>query len=121
MRRQEMEGNSNSMNKSSRDVIIRTQNWSEAIRFYNSVLGLPITYNGSTIVGFETGAFRLFVEKGDEHGPVFEFLVQDVQSTKQNLLAARCTLVEENADVPRCYIRDPYGLVFNIGQVPISK
>jgi predicted enzyme related to lactoylglutathione lyase len=109
------------MNKFSRDVIIRTQNWSEAIRFYNSVLGLPITHNDSTIVGFETGSFCLFVEKGDEHGPVFEFLVQDVQATKQKLLAAGCKLVEENPDVPRCYIRDPYGLVFNIGQVPNSR
>jgi predicted enzyme related to lactoylglutathione lyase len=106
------------MDKSTRDVIIRTQNWSEAIQFYSSVLGLPITHRYPTIVGFETGSFCLFVEKGEEHGPVFEFLVRDVQATKQKLLAAGCVLIEENPSVPRCYIKDPYGLVLNIGKAP---
>jgi hypothetical protein len=32
------------------------------------------------------------------------------------LLSAGCALVEEDPAVPRCYIRDPYGLVFNIEQ-----
>ena len=106
---------------SSRDIIIRTKNWSEAIQFYSSVLGLPITHRDSTIVGFETGSFCLYVEKGDEHGPVFEFLVPNVQATKQKLIAAGCIVIEDNPSVPRCYVRDPYGMVFNIGQVPGSK
>jgi catechol 2,3-dioxygenase-like lactoylglutathione lyase family enzyme len=106
------------MEKSSRDVIIRTQHWAEAIQFYTSVLGLPVTSRDATIVGFETGSFSLYVEKGDDHGPVFEFLVQNVQATKQKFLAAGCTVVEENPSVPRCYIRDPYGLVFNLGKAP---
>jgi hypothetical protein len=25
-------------------------------------------------------------------------------------------VLEEDPSLPRCYIRDPYGLVFNIGQ-----
>jgi len=68
------------------------------------------------MVGFETGSFRLYVEKGAEHGPVFEFLVSDVEVAKRQLLEAGCTIVEEDPALPRCYIRDPYGLVFNIGQ-----
>ena len=31
-------------------------------------------------------------------------------------VAHGCKLVEENASAPRCYIRDPYGLVFNIAR-----
>jgi catechol 2,3-dioxygenase-like lactoylglutathione lyase family enzyme len=58
----------------------------------------------------------LFVESGPEHGPVFDFLVADVEATKVRLLAAGCTLVEENRALPRCYVRDPYGVTFNIGQ-----
>jgi predicted enzyme related to lactoylglutathione lyase len=107
--------------KSSREIILRTNNWSEAVQFYSSTLGLPITYRDTTIVGFETGSFCLYVEKGNEHGPVFEFLVQDVQTTKKMLIAAGCEVVEENPAVPRCYIKDPYGLVFNIGQASGSK
>jgi predicted enzyme related to lactoylglutathione lyase len=66
------------------------------------------------MLGFETGAFCLYVERGTGHGPVFEFLVPDVHAAKARLTAAGCTVEEENASVPRCYIRDPYGVVFNI-------
>ncbi len=102
--------------KSSREVILRTEKWEEAVRFYGTVLGLPVVYQDPSIVGYETGAFRLYIEKGKAHAPVFEFLVPDVQSTKEQLLAAGCTLVEENPSLPRCYVSDPYGLIFNIGK-----
>ena len=102
--------------RSSRDVIIRTDAWADAAKFYGTVLGLPVVHQSKTLLGFETGSFRLYVEKGKEHGPVFEFLVPDVQATKRRLVAAGCTVQEEDASIPRCYIRDPYGVVFNIGQ-----
>lgn len=102
--------------RSSRDVIVRTENWTDALRFYGSVLGLQVAYEDATMVGFVTGSFRLYVEKGSDQGPVFEFLVPDVEAAKQELLAADCTIVEENPSLPRCYMRDPYGLVYNIGR-----
>jgi len=102
--------------KASRDIIVRTENWSEALNFYGKVLGFPMTERSKTIVGFETGAFCLYVERGKEHGPVFDFLVPDIQDAKRQLVAAGCTIIEENPAVPRCYIKDPYGLVFNVEQ-----
>jgi predicted enzyme related to lactoylglutathione lyase len=102
--------------KASRDIIVRTENWSEALDFYGKVLGFPNTERTKTIVGFETGAFCLYVERGKEHGPVFDFLVPDIQEAKRQLVAAGCTIIEENPAVPRCYIKDPYGLVFNVEQ-----
>ena len=102
--------------KASRDIIVRTENWSEALNFYGKVLGFPMTERTKTIVGFETGAFCLYVERGKEHGPVFDFLMPDIQQAKRQLVAAGCTIIEENPAVPRCYIKDPYGLVFNIEQ-----
>jgi predicted enzyme related to lactoylglutathione lyase len=102
--------------RSSRDVIIRALALAEAAKFYGSVLGLPAMRHSEKLWGFETGAFCLYVEEGEMHGPVFEFLVADVEEAKQRLVAAGCVVVEENASIPRCYIRDPYGVVFNIGQ-----
>jgi catechol 2,3-dioxygenase-like lactoylglutathione lyase family enzyme len=101
---------------SSRDVIIRTGNWSEAVRFYEKVLGFAVSSRTATMVGFETGAFRLYVEAGPAHGPVFDFLVADVAASKAQLLAAGCVLVEEDPNLPRCYLRDPFGVVFNVGR-----
>jgi predicted enzyme related to lactoylglutathione lyase len=100
--------------QSTREVILRTDKWSEAVSFYGSVLGLPMAYQNATMVGFETGAFRLYVEKGKPHPPVFELLAPDVEAAKRQLLAAGCTIVEEDPALPRCYIRDPYGFTFNL-------
>jgi predicted enzyme related to lactoylglutathione lyase len=107
--------------KSTRDIILRTEKWSEVIAFYGSVLGLPMVHKEATMLGFESGSFRLYVERGKEHGPVFEFLVVDVEAAKRQLLDAGCTIVEEDPSVPRCYVKDPFGLVFNVGQASESK
>jgi catechol 2,3-dioxygenase-like lactoylglutathione lyase family enzyme len=100
--------------QSERDIIIRTPSWEVAVGFYQSVLGFPVVHRDKTLVGFETGAFRLYVEKGIAHGPVLEFMVPDVALARARLLAAGCVVVEEDPSVPRCYVRDPQGLVFNV-------
>jgi catechol 2,3-dioxygenase-like lactoylglutathione lyase family enzyme len=101
--------------KSSRDVIIRTPQHEEALTFYREVLGFTLL-GGGGMPGFETGSFRLYVEAGaPPQGPVFDFLVADVAAARDRLVAAGCTLIEENPRVPRCYLRDPYGMVFNLG------
>jgi len=101
--------------QSSADVIVRTQAWSDAIGFYEQTLGFSVSSRAAGMVGFDTGSFCLYVEKGAAHGPVFDFLVSDVRATRDRLLEAGCTLVEEDPAVPKCYLRDPYGLVFNLG------
>lgn len=101
--------------KSTRDVIVRTEAFEEAVSFYEKTLGLHVTLRREGLVGFETGAFQLFVERGSPpHGPVFEMRVPDLAAAKTQLVAAGCTVVEEDPGVPRCYLRDPFGFVFNI-------
>lgn len=107
--------------KASRDVIIRTDKFDHAIKFYEHVLGLPIAYKSETLYGFEAGSFRLYVEHGPPHGPVFDFLVADFRAARQVLLDAGCTIDEEDRSVPRCYIRDLHGLVFNIDERAAEK
>jgi catechol 2,3-dioxygenase-like lactoylglutathione lyase family enzyme len=102
--------------RSTRDVIIRTPYARAAADFYQQVLGLAVTQRFGEIVGFETGTLQLFVEQGEALPAVLDFLVQDVQATKAALVAAGCVIVEENPSIPRCYLRDPFGLTFNLGQ-----
>jgi catechol 2,3-dioxygenase-like lactoylglutathione lyase family enzyme len=102
-------------------VIIRTPNYAAATKFYESVLGLPVVHRGEALMGFETGSFCLYVEKGEEHGPVFEFLARDIEAQKKELVSAGCAIQEEDASVRRCYMRDPYGVVFNIGQARLEE
>lgn len=106
--------------KSSRDVIVRTSDLAEAAKFYTSVMGFRITSKDANLAGFETGSFCLYVERGPSHGPVFELLVPNVAEAKARLVAAGCKVVEENAAIPRCYIRDPYGFTFNVARAPMT-
>jgi catechol 2,3-dioxygenase-like lactoylglutathione lyase family enzyme len=102
--------------RASPDVIVRTPDFAAATHFYETVLGLAVAHQGPSLKGFDAGAFRLYVEKGPPHSAVFDFRVSDLAAAKAALVAAGCTVVEENPEVPRCYLRDPYGLVFNIAQ-----
>jgi len=104
--------------RSGSDVVIRTEAWDKARHFYGEVLGLKVSHVGDSLIGYDTGSFHLYVERGSAHGPVFEYLVAEVETAKRTLLLAGCSVVEEDASVPRCYLRDPYGMVFNLRAQP---
>ncbi len=99
---------------STRDVIIQTERLDAAKAFYGDALGFEMTMNREHMLGFETGSFRLFVERGSSPEPVFEYEVADLGEARAKLLSLGCTIVEEDSTVPRIYLRDPFGLVFNI-------
>jgi catechol 2,3-dioxygenase-like lactoylglutathione lyase family enzyme len=107
--------------QSTREVILRTEKWADAVAFYRNVLDLPVAYETANMVGFETGAFRLYIEQGAAHPPVFELLAPDVETAKQELLAAGCTVIEEDPSLPRCYLRDPHGFTFNLAPAPVAQ
>ena len=73
--------------QSSRDVILRTSQWIQAREFYENGLGFKVTNETDTILRVETGAIRFFVENGEPHGPVFDFLVRDFARFAQQLHA----------------------------------
>jgi predicted enzyme related to lactoylglutathione lyase len=100
--------------KSTSDVMLRTNDFQGARAFYQGVLGYPIVSDSERVIGFDTGSFILYFEHGDDNGSVFEFEVDDVDAAKNTLLANGCTLLEEDPDLPRCYLRDRFGLIFNL-------
>ena len=99
---------------STRDVIIRTNRLDAAKAFYQDVMGFELFEQTERLLGFETGSFRLFVEAGSAQGAVFDFVVDDIDDAKARRLELGCGVEEENPSVPRLYLRDPFGLVFNI-------
>jgi predicted enzyme related to lactoylglutathione lyase len=101
---------------SSRDVLLQSENLPEALAFYENVMGLKVTHRSDTLMGFETGSFCLYVDKGPAYGPVFEFHVPDLEAAKKALTATGCKIEQEDPSIPRCYMRDPFGLVFNLNQ-----
>ena len=99
-----------------RDVLLQAEDIDQAARFYETELGLTVFLREDRLIGLDAGAFRLFLDKGPSYGPVFEFFVDDLAAAKARLTAAGCRIEQEDPSVPRCYVRDPYGLVFNIAQ-----
>ena len=87
---------------STRDIIIHTPKFDEAVRFYEEVLALPITMRSGKLVGFETGSFQLFLDGRVPltTGPVFEFHVADIDKAKQQLVSAGCSVVAEDSSGP---------------------
>jgi catechol 2,3-dioxygenase-like lactoylglutathione lyase family enzyme len=101
---------------SSRDVLIQTNKMDEATTFYEKVLGLKVIERSEQLVGFDTGNFRLFIDKGESYGPVFEFGVPNLEQAKTMLIENGCRVEIEDPRVPRCYVRDPFGLIFNLAE-----
>jgi catechol 2,3-dioxygenase-like lactoylglutathione lyase family enzyme len=100
--------------RSTADIIFRTNDIEAAKAFYHGVLGFPMILGNAPIVGFDTGDLKLYFEPGEPGDGVYEFEVDDVDGTKEKLLAQGCTLVEYNPEVPRCYLRDRFGVTFNL-------
>ena len=61
--------------------------------------------------GFETGAFRLFVDPDAPLGPILELLVDDVRVEKERLVGLGCYVEREDDAVPRCYVLYCFGLI----------
>jgi catechol 2,3-dioxygenase-like lactoylglutathione lyase family enzyme len=104
--------------KSSRDVLIQTKKMDVAANFYENVMGFKVFKRNEHIIGFETGSFRLFLDKGEPYGPVFEFITPHFEETKHKLMKAGCRVEEEDPKIPRCYLRDPFGIIFNLAEEP---
>jgi len=102
--------------KSSRDILIQTKKMDAAEKFYEKVLGFQVIERSEQLIGFETGSFRFFIDKGKSYGPVFEFYVQNLEQAKKMLIEHGCRIEVEDPAVPRCYVRDPFGLIFNLAE-----
>jgi catechol 2,3-dioxygenase-like lactoylglutathione lyase family enzyme len=95
------------------DILIQAPDPKAAAAFYVEQLGFEIT--GETpMIGLHGDHINLFIEEGPPLGPVLEVTVADVEEAKARLVKNGCTIVKDEPHVPRCYVRDPYGLIYNL-------
>lgn len=100
----------------SRDILLQTPDIEAAAKFYERQLGLTVFMHEPDMIGLEAGDLRLYLDRAPALGPVLEFFVPDLEAAKGSLTAAGATVEAEDPAVPRCYIRDPFGLIFNIAE-----
>jgi catechol 2,3-dioxygenase-like lactoylglutathione lyase family enzyme len=104
--------------KPSRDILLQTPHLQQAADFYRDQLGMRVFLTTPDMIGLDAGTFNLFLECAPSLGPVFEFVVDDFAATRRRLLDEGCTVIKEDPAITRCYLRDPFGLIFNLAANP---
>lgn len=102
----------------SRSICLQLPERDKAVEFYARVMGLEVVAEEGGSVELRAGQFRLFLDQGSHLGPIMEFLVPDLEKAKQELLAAGCQVLRWEGKGKPCYMRDPFGFVFNLWEEP---
>ena len=96
------------------DVLIQAEDPMKAADFYVKELGFEITDNKPNMVSLHGKNINFFIERGPALGPVFEVTVKSVKEARARLTKKGCKVVKDEPDFPRCYVQDPYGLIYNL-------
>jgi hypothetical protein len=97
------------------DILIQAKDPMKAANFYVNELGFEITDKNPKMVGLHGQHINLFIEPGPAlGGPVLEVTVKNVKVAKARLKKKGCRVVKDEPDFPRCYIKDPNGLIYNL-------
>jgi hypothetical protein len=101
-------------NRFGTDILIQSEDPEHAASFYVESLGFGITDRSADMISLHGPHINLFIERGPALGPVLEVTVADVAEARQRLLKSGCEVVKDEPDFPRCYLKDPFGLIYNL-------
>ena len=96
------------------DVLIQAEDPKSAASFYVEHLGFGITEELPHMISLHGQNINLFIERGPALGPVFEVTVKSVAEARLRLVKQGCKVVKDEPEFPRCYIKDPFGLIYNL-------
>jgi len=96
------------------DILIQAPDPRQAASFYVANLGFKVTDETLQMISLHGDHINLFIEKGPALGPVLEVKVNDVEESKLRLVKSGCKIVKDEPNFPRCYVRDPFGLIYNL-------
>ena len=96
------------------DILIQSPDPKKAADFYVEQLGFELTDEEPQMISLHGPRINLFIERGPALGPVLEVMVDSVEAAKLRLVSNGCQVIKDEPDFPRCYVRDPYGLIYNL-------
>jgi predicted enzyme related to lactoylglutathione lyase len=96
------------------DILLQAQDPTAAASFYVEQLGFEITGTAPEMISLHGKHINLFIERGPALGPVLEVTVDNVEEAKLRLVKNGCEIVKDEPEFPRCYVKDRFGLVFNL-------
>ena len=101
-------------NRFGADILLQSPDPKEAALFYVEQLGFEITDETEDMISLHGEHINLFIERGRPLGPVLEVTVDDFDEAKARLTKNGCIVVKDEPDFPRCYVQDPFGLIYNL-------
>jgi catechol 2,3-dioxygenase-like lactoylglutathione lyase family enzyme len=101
-------------NRFGTDILIQAQDPKDAALFYVKELGFEITDDTPNLISLHGEYINLFIEPGPALGPVLEVTVDNVEDAKLRLVKHGCDIIKDEPDFPRCYVKDPFGLIYNL-------
>ena len=96
------------------DTLIQAKDPMKAANFYVKQLGFEITDKKPNMISLHGEHINLFIERGPALGPILEVTVKSVQEARASLKKNGCRIVKDEPEFPRCYVKDPYGLIYNL-------
>jgi len=103
-------------NTFSTDILIQAPDPEKAASFYVKQLGFEINNATPDMISIHRKNINLYIERGPILGPVLEVMVDDLEEAKRRLVKQGCKIVKDEPEFPRCYIQDPYGMIYNVAE-----
>ena len=101
--------------KMSPNIAVRTEKFSEAIDFYSRVFGFQNRSTDQDLGDFDANPLNMFVIEDHElSGVIHELFVEDLDAAREELVKNGCEVVRWRGKGQDCYIRDPFGVIYNI-------
>jgi len=96
------------------DILIQALDPKSAAAWYVDALGFEVTGESAEMMSLEGKRINLYIERGPTLGPVLEVTVEDVAEARLRLVKSGCVVVKDEPEFPRCYVKDPFGLIYNL-------
>lgn len=97
------------------NVAVRTDRYQEALAFYASVFGFENRSDDPDLGDFDASPLRMFViEDSELQGLIHELFVEDLETARGVLVEAGCEVIRWRGKGQDCYLRDPFGVIYNL-------
>ncbi len=104
--------------KMSPNIAVRTTEYAAAVTFYTQVMGFPDRSDKPDFANLDANPLNLFIIEDDEiNGPVMELFVDDLEGARDELLSNGCEILRWRGKGQDCYIKDPFGVIFNLWEM----
>lgn len=102
--------------RSNNEIAVHVPDLGKAAHFYGEVLGFRLVSRSERQLEFDTGKLRLYVNLDSRPLPSYvpSFDVADREQAREYLEALGCKPVPVSSQPGLYYMRDPFGLLFDL-------